>query len=92
MGMGLKKDETIKIRVSSDQKKIFKDVATKKNIYMSELLIVCTENVIEKEQLKSLEYEITKPRIEELELKLSILKARMEERKKSKKKSIWSKH
>jgi len=60
---------------------IFKAVATRKNISMSELLIVCTENFIEKEKLKSLEYEITKSRTEEFELKLQLLKSRMEEKK-----------
>jgi len=92
MGTRLKKDETIKIRVTDEQKRLYKNVATKKNISMSELLIGCTENIIEKERLRSIEQEITKPRVEEFELRLQLVKARMEERKKSKKKSIWSKH
>lgn len=91
MGTRLKKDATIKIRVSNEQKRLFKNVATKKNISMSELLIGCTENVIEKERLRSLEQERTRPRVEEFETKIQKIKARMEERKQSKNKSIWNK-
>lgn len=84
VGTKIKKDEAIKIRVRAEQKRMFKDVAVKKNVSMSELLIGCTEDVIEREKLKSLEQERTRPRIEEFETKLQILKARMEERKKRK--------
>lgn len=85
MGTRLKKDDTIKIRVSNEQKRLFKDEATKKNISMSELLLGCTENVIEKERLRSREQERTRPRAEEFEVKLKLLKARLEERKKGEK-------
>lgn len=89
VGIGVKKDETIKIRVSAEQKRRFKDVATKKHISMSELLIGCTENVIEKERLKNLEYEITRARTEEFERKIQMMRAKQEERKHRQKQSIW---
>lgn len=90
MGTMLKKDETIKIRVSNEQKRLFKDVATKKNISMSELLIGSTENVIEKERSRSMEQEITSSRIEEFESKIPRIKAKLEERNHSKNKFIWN--
>ena len=57
------KDDYIKIRVSKEQKKLFKDIAKKKNISMSKFIIVSTEEraLREKEKLegtKSLELEL----------------------------------
>ena len=37
------KDDYIKIRVSKEQKELFKDIAKKKNISMSKFIIVSTE-------------------------------------------------
>ena len=37
------KDDYIKIRVSKEQKALFKDIAKKKKISMSEFMIVATE-------------------------------------------------
>ena len=37
------KDDYIKIRVSKEQKALFKDIAKKKNISMSKFIIVSTE-------------------------------------------------
>lgn len=72
------KDDCIKLRVSKEQKKLFKDIAKKKNISMSEFMIVATEEkaLREKEKLegtKSLEL-----RVDELEKKLQELKLKME--------------
>lgn len=72
------KDDYIKIRVSKEQKALFKDIAKKKNISMSKFIIVSTEEraLREKEKFegtKSLEL-----RVDELEKKLQELKLKME--------------
>ena len=72
------KDDYIKIRVSKEQKALFKDIAKKKKISMSEFMIVATEEraLREKEKFegtKSLEL-----RVDELEKKLQELKLKME--------------
>ena len=88
------KDDYIKIRVSKEQKALFKDIAKKKNISMSKFIIVSTEEraLREKEKFegtKSLEL-----RVSELEKKLQEIKLKMESQS-SKKKSflkIFSKY
>jgi len=80
------KDDYIKIRVSKEQKELFKDIAKKKNISMSKFIIVSTEEraLREKEKLegtKSLEL-----RVSELEQKLQEIKLKMERSKADKKK------
>lgn len=72
------KDDYIKVRVTTEQKKLFKDIAKKKKVSMSEFMIVATEKkaLREKEKLegtKSLEL-----RVDELEKKLQELKLKME--------------
>ncbi|WP_040191075.1 type II toxin-antitoxin system TacA family antitoxin [Clostridium culturomicium] len=89
MGTDTKKNETIKIRVSKEQKDLFKYVATQKNMTLTELLIVGTEELINKENLKSKEIEIVTPRVERLEREFEIIKARMEDRKQATKKFKW---
>ena len=80
------KDDYIKIRVSKEQKELFKDIAKKKKISMSEFMIVATEEraLREKEKFegtKSLEL-----RVSELEQKLQEIKLKMERSKADKKK------
>ena len=75
------KDDYIKIRVSKEQKELFKDIAKKKNISMSKFIIVSTEEraLREKEKFegtKSLEL-----RVSELEQKLQEIKLKMERQK-----------
>lgn len=72
------KNDYIKVRVTTEQKKLFKDIAKKKKVSMSEFMIVATEEkaLREKEKLegtKSLEL-----RVDELEKKLQELKLKME--------------
>ena len=72
------KDDYIKIRVSKEQKELFKDIAKKKNISMSKFIIVSTEEraLREKEKFegtKSLEL-----RVSELEKKLQEIRVKME--------------
>ena len=79
------KDDYIKIRVSKEQKELFKDIAKKKKISMSEFMIVATEEraLREKEKFegtKSLEL-----RVSELEQKLQEIKLKMERQKAEKK-------
>ena len=81
------KDDYIKIRVSKEQKALFKDIAKKKNISMSKFIIVSTEEraLREKEKFegtKSLEL-----RVSELEQKLQEIKLKLESQS-SKKKSL----
>ena len=80
------KDDYIKLRVSKEQKKLFKDIANKKNISMRKFIIVSTEEraLREKEKFegtKSLEL-----RVSELEQKLQEIKLKMERSKADKKK------
>ena len=79
------KDDYIKIRVSKEQKALFKDIAKKKKISMSEFMIVATEEraLREKEKFegtKSLEL-----RVSELEQKLQEIKLKMENKRGEKK-------
>ena len=79
------KDDYIKIRVSKEQKELFKDITKKKNISMSKFIIVSTEEraLREKEKFegtKSLEL-----RVSELEQKLQEIKLKMERQKAEKK-------
>ena len=79
------KDDYIKIRVSKEQKELFKDIAKKKNISMSKFIIVSTEEraLREKEKFegtKSLEL-----RVSELEKKLQGIRVKMEGKRAKKK-------
>lgn len=81
------KNDYIKIRVSKEQKELFKDIAKKKKVSMSEFMIVATEEraLREKEKFegtKSLEL-----RVSELEKKLQDIKLKMD-RKRLKKKGL----
>ena len=79
------KDDYIKLRVSKEQKKLFKDIAKKKKVSMSEFMLVATEEraLREKEKFegtKSLEL-----RVSELEKKLQDIKLKMESQRANKK-------
>ena len=79
------KDDYIKIRVSKEQKALFKDIAKKKKVSMSEFMIVATEEkaLREKEKFEgSLELRVIK-----IEKKLQEIKVKMEGQR-SKKKSF----
>ena len=74
------KDDYIKVRVSKEQKKLFKDIAKKKKVSMSEFIIVATEEraLREKEKFegtKSLEL-----RVSEVEKKLQKNRAKMKKK------------
>lgn len=50
----IKKDNYIRIRVTTEQKKLFKDVATELGTNMSEMIVVATENLAKKHKEKML--------------------------------------
>ncbi len=50
----IKKDDYIRIRVTTEQKKFFKDVATELGTNMSEMIVVATENLAKKHKEKML--------------------------------------
>lgn len=50
----IKKDDYIRIRVTTEQKKLFKDVATELGTNMSEMIVVATESLAKKHKEKML--------------------------------------
>lgn len=50
----IKKDDYIRIRVTTEQKKLFKDVATELGTNMSEMIVVATESLAKKNKEKML--------------------------------------
>ena len=83
------KDDYIKVRVSKEQKKLFKRVAELKGITLTELLVGSTEEIALKEQKKLENKESLEQRVVEVEKKLKM------ESQSSKKKSflkIFSKY
>lgn len=79
------KDDYIKIRVSKEQKALFKDIAKKKNISMSKFIIVSTEERALREKEKFEGTNSLELRVSELENKLQEIKFKMESQKAEKK-------
>ena len=79
------KDDYIKIRVSKEQKALFKDIAKKKNISMSKFIIVSTEERALREKEKFEGTNSLELRVSELEKKLQEIKFKMESQKAEKK-------
>ncbi|MGL5354670.1 MAG: DUF1778 domain-containing protein [Clostridium sp.] len=75
--MGIK-DEVIRVRVSKEQKELFKNIAKGKKVSMSEFMVVATEERALKEQEKLENKESLEQRVEDLESKLQDIKAKME--------------
>lgn len=80
MGVGTMaiKDDYIKVRVSKEQKKLFKRVAELKGITMTELLVGGTEERALREINKIEGTESLELRVAEVEKKLQEIKAKME--------------
>ena len=72
------KDDYIKIRVSKEQKALFKEIAKKKKISMSEFMIVATEERALREKEKIEGTENLDLIVTELEKKLQEIKLKME--------------
>ena len=72
------KNDYIKVRVSTEQKILFKDIAKKKKVSMSEFIIVATEEKALREKEKIEGTENLDLRVTELEKKLQEIKLKME--------------
>ena len=82
----VKKDDYIRVRLSTEQKELFKRVAELKGITMSDFVLVATEQRALQELDKVTERTLLEPRVESLEKKLELTKVRLEERRKLSKK------
>lgn len=76
-----KKDDYIRIRVTKEQKELFKEVAELKGTTMSEFVVVITEKFALQEIDKVKSYDNMEKRAESIDHKLSIARASMESRK-----------
>ena len=72
------KNDYIKVRVSTEQKILFKDLAKKKKVSMSEFILVATEEKALREKEKIEGTENLDLRVTELEKKLQEIKLKME--------------
>ena len=81
------KDDYIKVRVSKEQKKLFKRVAELKGITLTELLVGGTEEIALREIHKIEVSESLEQRVAEVERKLQEIKLKLESQS-SKKKSL----
>ena len=79
------KNDYIKVRVSTDQKVLFKDIAKKKKVSMSEFMIVATEERALREKEKLEGTDSLEQRVIEVEKKLQEIKAKMENQRVEKK-------
>lgn len=84
-----KKDDYIRVRVTTEEKQLFKDVATELGVSMSELMVVATENIVKKHKEKMLSQKNIEDRAIRTEKKLLEISERIRgnnNRKKSSKK------
>ena len=72
------KNDYIKVRVSTEQKILFKDISKKKKVSMSEFILVATEEKALREKEKIEGTENLDLRVTELEKKLQEIKLKME--------------
>lgn len=92
MGTNKKKNDFIKIRVSQEQKELYKEYAAQKGISLTELLCVSTDELIVRDKIKHKEAEQIEPRLERLERELTEVKKKMEQRKQTRTKGFkWFK-
>lgn len=80
------KNDYIKVRVSTEQKELFKSVAEQKGITMTYLLVEGTEQRALKELEKLVGTEDLELRVTELEKKLQEIKLKMESKREKKSK------
>lgn len=73
----IKKDDYIRIRVTTEQKKLFKDVATELGTNMSEMIVVATENLAKKHKEKMLSQKNIEDRVIRTDKKLLELAERI---------------
>ncbi|MCW1312672.1 MAG: DUF1778 domain-containing protein [Candidatus Parvarchaeota archaeon] len=72
------KDDVIRVRVSKEQKDLFKSIAKVKKVSMSEFMVVATEDRALRELEKTVGTEDLELRVIELEKKLQNIKLKME--------------
>lgn len=89
VGTRVKKEEFIKVRVSKEQKELFKRVAEIKGITMTELLVVGTENFARQQEENIKVKDMINVRAMRTEENIQELKIRMEQRKKEKNKFFF---
>ena len=78
------KDAVIRVRVSKEQKDLFKSIAQVKNVSMSEFMVVATEDRALKELEKVVGTEDLELRVTELEQKLQEIKLKMDSKREKK--------
>jgi hypothetical protein len=84
VGTDAKKDEFIKIRVTSEQKELFKRVAYELNISMTELLVVGTEELARRKEESIKSRNMINDRASRMEQNIQMLRDRMESRRNKK--------
>lgn len=72
-----KKDDYIRVRVTTEEKQLFKEVATELGVSMSELMVVATENIVKKHKEKMLSQKDIEDRAIRTDKKLAEIKERM---------------
>lgn len=78
-----KKDDYIRVRVTTEEKQLFKEVATQLGISMSQMMVVATENIVKRHKEKMLSQRNIEDRAVRTENKLAEIKKRMKDRKKN---------
>lgn len=78
----VKKDDYVKVRLPREQKELLRSIADKKNMTMSEFVLVATDKAVSMEIEKAIELQDLEPRVERLERAMEVVKARMDERRK----------
>jgi uncharacterized protein (DUF1778 family) len=81
----VKKDDYIRVRVTTEQKRLFKDVATERGTNMTEMMVVATENLVKRHREKMLSQKDITDRAISTDKKLAEIKDRMKERRDEKK-------
>lgn len=82
------KDDIIRVRVSKEQKELFKRIANEKKVSMSEFMVVATEERALREQEKLENKESLEQRVVEIEKKLQEIKLKMESQRFNKKRLL----
>ncbi|HBI7086610.1 TPA: CopG family transcriptional regulator [Clostridium perfringens] len=83
------KDDIIRVRVTKEHKEKLKEIAKKKNITISEIISVATENEIKKYEEKEKNYKKICERSVATEEKIQEIKLNLEKRKSKNKKNIF---
>lgn len=81
----IKKNDYIRVRVTTEEKELFKEVATELGVSMSELMVVATENIVKKHKEKMLSQKDIADRAMRTDEKVAEIKAKMKEKREYKK-------